>query len=64
MRLNIDGDESKILDFKEMLKGLKHLKNLEKLEKLEELEEIKNIEFFKNPHEIDIEVITKDKSEA
>lgn len=64
LRMNIDGDESKILDFNEMLQGFKHLKNLDKLDSLKGLEGIKNINFFDDPKAIDIEVITKEKGEV
>ena len=63
LRMNIDGDESKILDFNEMLQGFKHLKNLDKLDSLKELEGIKNIKFFDDPKSIDIEVITNEEGE-
>jgi len=61
IKMEINGEETTILEFNKMFEGLEKLKNLKELEKLEAIEELEDLEFDKKEKELKIKLLSKEK---
>lgn len=59
--MEINGEESTLLEFNKIFESMENLKNLKKLEKLDHIEALKDLDIDKKEKELEIKILSREK---